>query len=555
MYIMDFIEFGIDENLIKALNKNGILSPTPIQEKAIPLLLEGKDVIGGSQTGSGKTFAYSIPLIQKIEKKTRGVKALILCPTRELSLQVKGELDKLIEFYKLNCVTIYGGESYVIQNKRLKSNPDIIIGTPGRIIDQMNKGNLSFENVNYLVLDEADEMLKMGFEADLETILSTIPETRQTALFSATLPPFVRHVSEKYMTNPTMVQIENKTLTVESIDQIVYYVKSVDKKNSIIRLLDYYEFKHIMIFCNTKAMVDELLVFLQNNNFKAEGLHGDLKQVMRDRVMSQFRAGAVDILIATDVAARGIDIDDIDCVINYDLPNENELYVHRIGRTGRRGRSGVAISLASSRGRNRVKELEKYSHQQMTVSEIPTVEKIKEAYQKKIYLNIKEAVENSGDSTYFDNMIKKFSRESSDPIPLIRALISMIYNDNVRDYPDIEYVKFDSKSKRDRNDRKSKDNKKSSDNKKSNDNKNKKDKFVVIEVNLGEGDKVNNNKLINILHDELLIHRERFGKISVNKTRTFFELESDALRFLDTKKKVKINGKTLQFRLVDKKLR
>ncbi|MCR5349483.1 MAG: DEAD/DEAH box helicase [Acholeplasmatales bacterium] len=552
---MDFIEFGIDENLIKALNKNGILSPTPIQEKAIPLLLEGKDVIGGSQTGSGKTFAYSIPLIQKIEKKTRGVKALILCPTRELSLQVKGELDKLIEFYKLNCVTIYGGESYVIQNKRLKSNPDIIIGTPGRIIDQMNKGNLSFENVNYLVLDEADEMLKMGFEADLETILSTIPETRQTALFSATLPPFVRHVSEKYMTNPTMVQIENKTLTVESIDQIVYYVKSVDKKNSIIRLLDYYEFKHIMIFCNTKAMVDELLVFLQNNNFKAEGLHGDLKQVMRDRVMSQFRAGAVDILIATDVAARGIDIDDIDCVINYDLPNENELYVHRIGRTGRRGRSGVAISLASSRGRNRVKELEKYSHQQMTVSEIPTVEKIKEAYQKKIYLNIKEAVENSGDSTYFDNMIKKFSRESSDPIPLIRALISMIYNDNVRDYPDIEYVKFDSKSKRDRNDRKSKDNKKSSDNKKSNDNKNKKDKFVVIEVNLGEGDKVNNNKLINILHDELLIHRERFGKISVNKTRTFFELESDALRFLDTKKKVKINGKTLQFRLVDKKLR
>ena len=548
MYIMDFIEFGIDDNLIKALNKNGILNPTPIQEKAIPLLLDGLDVIGGSQTGSGKTFAYSIPLIQRIEKKTRGVKALILCPTRELSLQVKGELDKLIEFYKLNSVTIYGGESYVIQNKRLKSNPDIIIGTPGRIIDQMNRGNLSFENVTYLVLDEADEMLKMGFEADLETILSTIPKSRQTALFSATLPPFVKHVSEKYMNNPTMVQIENKTLTVESIDQIVYYVKSVDKKNSIVRLLDYYEFKHIMIFCNTKAMVDELLVFLQNNNFKAEGLHGDLKQVMRDRVMSQFRAGAVDILIATDVAARGIDIDDIDCVINYDLPNENELYVHRIGRTGRRGRSGVAISLASSRGRNRVKELEKYSHQQMTVLEIPTVEKIKEAYQKKIYLNIKDAIDNSGDSTYFDNMIRKFSKESSDPIPLIRALISMIYNDNVRDYPDIEYVRFDNKSKDKKNDKKSKDKNKK-------DNKNKKDKYVVIEVNLGDIDKVNNNKLINVLHDELLIHRERFGKITVNKTRTFFELESDAIRFLDTKKKIKINGKTLQFRLVDKKLR
>ena len=546
--MFDFNELGIDENLIKALKDNEITNPTLIQEKAIPILLNGLDCIGGSQTGSGKTFAYSIPLIQNMDKKKRGVKALILCPTRELSLQVKGEIDKLIKYYKLSCEAIYGGESYIIQNKKLRLNPDIIIGTPGRIIDQMNKGNLSFENVSYLVLDEADEMLKMGFEADMEKILSDIPEERQTALFSATLPPFVKHVSLKYMKNPETIQIESKTLTVDTIDQVVYYVRNNDKKIIIIRLLDYYEYKHIMIFCNTKSMVDELLVFLQNNNFKAEGLHGDLKQAMRDRVMSQFRAGAVDILIATDVAARGIDIDDIDCVINYDLPNENELYVHRIGRTGRRGRSGNAISLASSRGMSRVKELEKYSHSKMRVEEVPTVTKIKESYQKKIYLDIIKAVENSGDSTFFDNMIRKFSKESSDPLPLIRGLISMIYNDNVRDYPDIEYISLNkSKDKKNKNNR-------NGDNKPK-ENKKPKNRFEVIEVNLGESDKINNNKLITILHDELLIHRERFGKIVVNKTRTFFELESDALRFLDTNKKVKVNGKTLQFRLVDKKLR
>jgi len=541
----EFINLGVEENIIRALDDNNILIPTNIQIESIPKLLSGFDVIGKSQTGSGKTFAYSIPLISKIDKKKRGVKALILCPTRELSIQVKGEIDKLLKYYKLSSETIYGGESYIIQNKKLRANPDIIIGTPGRIIDQMNKGNVSFKDVNYLVLDEADEMLKMGFEQDMETILSTIPKERQTALFSATLPPFIKKVSQNYMNEPLMVEIEKKTLTVDSIEQIVYYCRNNDKKNILVRLLDFYSFKHIMIFSNTKSMVDELLVFLQNNNFKAEGLHGDLKQVMRDRVMSQFRAGAVDILICTDVAARGIDIDDIDCVINYDLPNENELYVHRIGRTGRIGRSGVAISLASSRGMSRVKELEKFTKSEMRVDTIPTVDKIKEVYQKKIYFDILKAMDEAGDSNFFDNMIRKFSKESSDPLPLIRGLISMIYNDNVRDYPDIEYISFDKKKKKDSKKSNSKDKKDNS----------KKEKYQVIEINIGSVDKISNNKLINLLHDELLIHRERFGKILVDKTRSYFELENEALRFLDTKKKPKYNNKTLQFRLVDKKLR
>ncbi len=548
----EFELLNLSKEIIEALNKENILTPTPIQKESIPLLLEGHDLIGGAQTGTGKTFAYSIPLIENIDKNNRFVKALILCPTRELSLQVKNEIDKLLVNFKLSSAAIYGGESYVIQNKKLKAKPDIIIGTPGRIIDQLNKGNIDFSNVSYLVLDEADEMLKMGFEEDLETILNKVPEKRQTALFSATLPPFIKKIASKYMNNPLSIQIEAKQLTVDAIDQQVYYCKKDSKRDLVIRLLDFYEFKHIMIFCNTKAMVDELLVFLQNEGHRVEGLHGDLKQALRDRVMQQFRSGSVDILLCTDVAARGIDIDDIDCVINYDIPNENELYVHRIGRTARAGRSGTSITLSTSRGASRIKELEKFTNSTMTPHEIPTIDKIRENHQKKLYFSIKEAIENNKENKEFDKMIMKFSKESNDPIPLIRGLISMAFDKYKKEYPEIQTFnksRNDSKSKnknvkeknRDKNGRLKKEKKESG--------------FVVLEVNLGETDKIKPNLLVNTLHDELKIHREHFGKIQTDKTRTYFEVNSEALRFFNTDKKVKLANKTLNFRLVDKKLR
>lgn len=553
----EFESLNVSALTIDALNKANILVPTPIQAESIPVLLNGEDLIGGAQTGTGKTFAYSIPLIERIAKEGRFVKALVLCPTRELSLQVKTEMDKLLVNHRLSSAAIYGGESYVIQNKRLKANPDIIIGTPGRIIDQMNKGNLDFSHVSYLVLDEADEMLKMGFEEDLETILKTIPEERQTALFSATLPPFIKKVAKRYMKEPKSIQIEAKTLTVEAIDQQVYYCKKDSKRNLVVRLLDFYEFKHIMIFCNTKAMVDELLVYLQNEGYKVEGLHGDLKQALRDRVMQQFRSNSVNILLCTDVAARGIDIDDIDCVINYDIPNENEIYVHRIGRTARAGRSGTSITLSTSRGAARIRDLEKFTNSKMTEHEIPTVEKLKENYQKKLYMTIKEAIEANTDNTEFDKMIMKFSRESSDPIPVIRGLIALASKDGIKDYPEIETFRRGRDSSSKSKGKKDLGKKESARGK---DGRLKKEsarglKFVVIECNLGEADKVKPNLLVNTLHDELKIHREHFGKIETNKTRTFFEVNGEALRFFETKKKVKLAGKTLSFRLVDKKMR
>ena len=380
----DFEKLNVRKDIIDCLNKENILVPTPIQEEAIPLLKEGFDCIGQAQTGTGKTFAYAIPLIEGIDPSDKEPKALVLTPTRELGIQVSNEIGKLLLSNKdIKYACIYGGESYDKQRIALSKKPQIIIGTPGRIIDQMERGNLKFNQIRYLVLDEADEMLKMGFQEDLEKILSSMPKDRQTALFSATIPPFIKNVVKNYMNDPKWVKIESKTLTVEAIDQQLYYCKKDSKKDLLIRLLDYNQFHQIMIFCNTKSMVDELVIFLQTQGFRAEGLHGDLKQISRDKVMQSFRNNTIDILIATDVAARGIDIDGIDAVINFDVPNENELYVHRIGRTARAGTSGTAITISTIRNKGRISDLERYTKSKIRVCEIPTPKEIQKSYQKR----------------------------------------------------------------------------------------------------------------------------------------------------------------------------
>ncbi len=539
----EFINLNVNEAIIEALNKENILVPTPIQKEAIPHLFSGSDVIGQAQTGTGKTFAYSIPLLDKIDIKSKNVEALVLCPTRELSLQVSKEIKKLIHGFRgLHVCTIYGGESYEKQFKELKKNPQIVIGTPGRIIDQMNRGNLSFNSIKYLVLDEADEMLKMGFQEDLETILKTTPDERQTALFSATLPPFIKNVAKKYMKSPVMVKIENKTLTVEAIDQQVYFCKKDSKKDLLIRLLDYNQFKCVMIFANTKAMVDELVLFLQENGFKADGIHGDLKQSSRDRVMSSFRSKSVDILIATDVAARGIDIEGIDCVINFDIPNENELYVHRIGRTARAGSSGTAITLATVRSKNRISELEGYTKQKIVKHEIPTISEINNAYQKKLYLTILEGIEENKDNHEYDNMLMKLARMNSNPMPLLTTLIKMIDTNTNREYPEIETVSLKPLKKGSKKETTKFDSK---------DYKPKGKKFAVLEVNIGEIDKVRPNQLVVFFHDELKVHREHFGKIVIKKKYSYIEINKDALRFFTKSKNLSFSGRKVSFKVVD----
>jgi len=533
----EFINLNINSDIIDALNKIEIYSPTPIQEKSIPLLLEGLDVIGQAQTGTGKTFAYSIPLISNIDDNSKKIEALVLCPTRELSIQVAKEIDKLAKnIKKIKCATIYGGESYEKQFKALKAHPQIVIGTPGRIIDQMNRGNIDFSNIKYLVLDEADEMLKMGFQDDLETILKTTPKERQTALFSATLPPFIKNVSKKYMNDPKYVKIEAETLTVKAINQMIYYCKKDQKKDLLVRLLDYYEFKSVIIFTNTKAMVDELALYLQSLGFKADGLHGDLKQQSRDKVMQAFRSSSLEILIATDVAARGIDVNGVECVFNFDLPNENEIYVHRIGRTGRAGMSGMAISLATTRSKNRVAEIEKYINQKIIMGLIPTAKEINTHKQKHLYEKIVSGMEENKDNHEYDKLIMKLSRLNTDPVPLITTLLNMI-NLNKREYKEIETVTIKNKD----NSKKTPKNKKEVSNEKS-----------YIEINLGSADNIKAKELVCYFHDNLKIHREHFGKIIIKKKYSFIEIKKDALRFLRDIKKYKYNGKTISYREIEK---
>ena len=540
----DFSKLNISANIVDALTKLDILVPTPIQEKSIPYLLDGKDVIGQAQTGTGKTFAYGIPLIENIDDNSKCIEALVLCPTRELSLQVSKEIDKLaVNLKKIKIATIYGGESYEKQFKALKSKPQIVIGTPGRIIDQMNKGNIDFSKIRYLVLDEADEMLKMGFQEDLETILKTMPLSRQTALFSATLPPFIKSISKKYMNDPEFVKIENKALTVDAIEQKIYYVKKEQKKDLLVRLLDYYQFASAMIFCNTKAMVDELVLFLQSLGFKDDGLHCDLKQASRDRVMQSFRLSSVEILIATDVAARGIDIDGIEAIINFDIPNENEIYVHRIGRTGRAGSSGMAITLSTTRMKNRIIELENYIKRKITVCEIPSVKEIKTHQQKAIFAKITEGIESNYDNHNYDNLIMKLSKLSNNPVPIIVSLLEMIDKNNEREYPPIDTVSL--KTKKERKEQAKSKNSKSSNDKKTKD-------FSIIEVNVGKIDSIRPNQLVVYFHDELKVHREHFGKIVIEEKKSYVEVKTEALRFFKNIKNKKINGKTLQVNVLGK---
>ncbi len=543
----EFTNLNVSSSIIELLDKENILKPTPIQEKSIPLLLSGKDVIGQAQTGTGKTFSYAIPAIMKINANDKNIQTLILCPTRELSLQVSNEIKKLItNNKKLKVCTIYGGESYEKQFRELDRKPQIVVGTPGRIIDQMERGKLDFSNINYLVLDEADEMLKMGFQEDLETILKTMPSNKQNALFSATLPPFIKNVAMKYMNNPEMIKIESKSLTVDSINQIVYYVKKESKQDLLIRLLDYYKYQSLMIFANTKAMVDELVLFLQANGFKADGLHGDLKQSLRDRVLQSFRTKSIQILIATDVAARGIDIDGIEAIINYDIPNENELYVHRIGRTGRAGKTGVAITLSTSRGRSRIKELEAYTKGKITALEIPTINDIYDSMDENLYKNIMSLIELNKNNHNYDALLNKLASKITDPVPIIIALLEMADVKTKRDYPEIDSLPLS--SSRERRNNKEKGNKKSNSREKDRKAKNEK---AVIEINVGEIDKVKPNQLVVLFHDQLRIHREHFGKIVIKKKYTFLEVNEEALRFLKGMNKVKINGKTLNYRIVD----
>ena len=316
MELKRFDELELNQAIIRAIEEMGFEEPSPIQANAIPVILSGKDIVGQAQTGTGKTAAFSIPLLQKIDPKNRNLQAVVLCPTRELAIQVAEEVRKIALFmHGIKILPVYGGQEISKQIRSLKSGVQIIIGTPGRVMDHMRRKTVKFDSVNMMILDEADEMLNMGFREDIETILSQIPEERQTIMFSATMPAPILDIAKTYQKSPEMIRVVKKELTVPKIEQYYYEVTPKNKEEVLSRLLDMYNPKLSLVFCNTKRQVDELTSALQGRGYFAEGLHGDLKQQQRDRVMNAFRNGRTEILVATDVAARGIDVDDVEAVL------------------------------------------------------------------------------------------------------------------------------------------------------------------------------------------------------------------------------------------------
>lgn len=363
----------IDSRIIRAVEEMGFEYMTPIQEQAIPVLLKGRDVIGQAQTGTGKTAAFGIPVLQSIDPENKNLQAVILCPTRELAIQASEEMRRFSKYmHGIKILPVYGGQEIYKQIKNLKCGVQIVVGTPGRVMDHMRRKTLKMQDVKLVVLDEADEMLNMGFREDMETILKEVPDDRQTALFSATMPQSILDITHTYQKDAVQVKVAAKELTVPLIKQYYYPIKKEYKEEAVSRLLECYNVKRSLIFCNTKRMVDELSKSLKNRGYQAEGLHGDLTQGQRDMVMSRFRGGNLEILIATDVAARGIDVDDVEAVFNYDVPQDIEYYVHRIGRTGRAGREGKAFTLVAGREIYKIREIERVCKTKMEEKKVPS---------------------------------------------------------------------------------------------------------------------------------------------------------------------------------------
>jgi ATP-dependent RNA helicase DeaD len=363
---------NLSEDILRALKDMGFQEASPIQEQAIPYLLDGHDVIGQAQTGTGKTAAFAIPLVERIQREDKRVQAIVLCPTRELALQVTGEVQKLAKYKRhLNAVSIYGGQPIERQIRALRQQPQIVIGTPGRTLDMIRRNALKLNAVQTVVLDEADEMLNMGFRPDIEQILKQTPHSRQTVFFSATMPKAILELTAKYQHEALHVKVAQHDQPLVKIEQCYFEVRKADKLSALTQLLEHHQVGRALVFCNTKHGVDAIAKKLNQAGYSAEGLHGGKTQSQRDRIMQGFRKGNTQLLVATDVAARGLDVHDVEAVFNFDLPKDSEFYVHRIGRTGRAGKSGQAFTFVEQGEKKQLREIRKYPNVMLSRQELP----------------------------------------------------------------------------------------------------------------------------------------------------------------------------------------
>ena len=406
-----FNSFGLSKALIKVLDEVGYETPSAIQEQCIPHLLNGHDIIGQAQTGTGKTAAFALPLIDRIDLNNNQVQLLVLAPTRELAIQVSEAIQTYARHLKgFHVLPIYGGQSYDVQLRPLKRGVHAVVGTPGRVMDHLKRGTLKLNSLKALVLDEADEMLKMGFIDDVKWVMEKLPKERQIALFSATMPDVIRRVAEKFLNSPKVVKIKTKTATAQTISQRYWLVGGVHKLDALTRILEVESFDALLIFVRTKTATSDLAEKLSARGFTAEAINGDIAQNQRERIIQQLKNGKIDILIATDVAARGLDVDRISHVVNYDIPQDPESYVHRIGRTGRAGREGKAILFVAPRERRMLKTIERITRQPIDPMLLPSAKIINEQR----VINFKQRITNTLDNqelAIFEELILDYQKE------------------------------------------------------------------------------------------------------------------------------------------------
>lgn len=527
-----FEDMNISNEICRAVLDMGFEEATPIQSQAIPVILEGKDIIGQSQTGTGKTAAFGIPLLERINPEDRRLQALILCPTRELAIQVSEEFRKLLKYKdNIRVLPIYGGQPIDRQIAALRKGTQVVIGTPGRVMDHMRRRTIKAETVQMMVLDEADEMLDMGFREDIETILVKIPEEHQTLLFSATLSPEILDITKRFQKNPEFIKIVRKELTVPNIEQYYFDVKEKTKLDALCRIIDVYDPKLAMVFCNTKKRVDDLVEMLQGRGYFAEGLHGDLKQAQRDKVMQKFRNGTIEILVATDVAARGIDVDDIDVVFNYDVPQDEEYYVHRIGRTGRAGKAGKAFTFCVGKEIYKLRDIMRYTKTKIQQQKLPTLSDVEEM-KTNIYLEKIKGIIEEGHLTKYIHLVDRLMEEDYTSIDIAAALLKdHLSNINADDIDALDDINLGGTELYGGEG----------------------EKMVRLFINAGKKSKIRAKDIVGAIANEAGIPGKTLGEIAIFDEYTFVDVPNEFVRdILHGMKHAKIKGKRVHIEIAKK---
>lgn len=495
---LKFEELGLNDKILRAINELGFEEPSQIQEQAIPVVLEGFDVIGQAQTGTGKTLAFGAPVLNKIGSPKGKISSLIIAPTRELAIQVNDEIGRLAKFTGIRALPVYGGKPIDRQIRAIKQGVDIVVGTPGRLLDLIRRRVLDLSHVNFVVLDEADEMLDMGFIEDIKEIVSNCPEDRQTMLFSATMPAPIKNLAKNYMRKDIKhVSIVKKEITVSTVKQYYFEIKQNNRFESLCRVIDFDEPSSAIIFCKTKKGVDELVERLQVRGYNVEGMHGDMTQDHRMNTLRKFKEGNLEFLVATDVAARGIDVESVTHVVNYDLPQDSDSYVHRIGRTGRANRQGTAYTFVTAREYKVLKQIERSTKGRIERKELPTVDDIFVAKYKSIVNRVKDTL-NEDDFKKFIPLVTQLDEDYS-LIDVASALMYMTYSKEISYEYTENSIATNSASGQ-----------------------------VRIFINLGRKDKLNPKTLVNFFKETARIKGNEVGDIDILEKFSFFDISKEA---------------------------